>query len=51
MESTNSTQRIFGKYIGEREFSVKEGLQAVEEFKTAMENRIFYRLFSQTNYG
>jgi hypothetical protein len=48
MKSTNSAQRIFGKYVGEREFSVKKELQAAEEFNTAIGNRMSYRSFSQT---
>jgi len=50
MQSTNSTQRIFGKYIGEGEFSVKKELEALEEFNTTGENRMTYRSFSQINY-
>jgi hypothetical protein len=50
MQTTNSKQRIFGKYIGEREFNDEERNKALEEFKSSIENRIIYRLFSHTNY-
>ena len=35
--------------LGKENLMMKKEIQVVEEFNTAMENRMSYRLFSQTN--
>jgi hypothetical protein len=51
MQSTASTQRIFGKYVEKENLVMKKQLQAVEEFNTASQKRMSYRSFLQTHNG